>query len=387
MMFNLAPLAGRGRIALAIRVRGYRLLSRTQHSRLAAPHPDPLRASFARLGPLRTGRGRRRQLSPLLLRLALWRRTPLQCRPRKSGPPESRPLQSRRRRTGLPHAGPVRGARRAGWRLDLPLPILLLSILLPIFLSVRLARRIRRTGTLRQTVLPLRQAVLPLQAGLTRRIVAQIIPVRVGLPQRALPADDLPADALGRMNLSHDALVAQRLLRRDRERRRGKTSARAGANGKTARALGEKTKPRAVAIVDLDPSNPAVGIGIKLDVDAVRIVGGCTFRHLDKAGGAANAERCGRRRYLHVAGMGDLGGDKGHGALGDVEQRGILLAAVLVDVIVDGDAGVGGEIERGGIIERDAEGRIRRRLQHVVEEDVVLRLERRRGVVAGHGRG
>ena len=246
MMFNLAPLAGRGRIALAIRVRGCRLLSRTQHSRLAAPHPDPLRASFARLGPAsafarrrassdkRTGRGRRRQLPPLLLRLALWRRTPLQCRPRKSGPPESRPLQSRRRRTGLPHAGPVRGARRAGWRLDLPLPILLLSILLPILLTVRLARRGRRTRTLRQTVLPLRQAVLSLQTGLTHGIVAQIVPVGIGLAQRALPGDDLAADALGGVNLAHNALVTQRLLWRDHQGRRGKASAGAAPDGEAA---------------------------------------------------------------------------------------------------------------------------------------------------------
>jgi hypothetical protein len=89
--------------------------------------------------------------------------------------------------------------RRARWRLDLALSIF--------FLPVWLARRWRRTGTLRQSDLPLRQAVLSLQAGPTRGIVAQIVPVRIGLTQRALPGDDLAADALGGMNLAHNALV------------------------------------------------------------------------------------------------------------------------------------------------------------------------------------
>jgi hypothetical protein len=104
----------------------------------------------------------------------------------------------------------------------------LFAVLLTILsLAILSARRLRRAGTLRQ-------AVLPLQAGPTRRIVAQIIPVRIGLPQRALPANDLTADALRGMNLAHDALVAQRLLRRNHERCRGKASAGAGANRKTA---------------------------------------------------------------------------------------------------------------------------------------------------------
>jgi hypothetical protein len=54
---------------------------------------------------------------------------------------------------------------------------------------------------------------LSLLPGLARGIVAQIVPVRIGLPQRALPRDNLTADILRGMNLPHDALVAQRLLR------------------------------------------------------------------------------------------------------------------------------------------------------------------------------
>ena len=75
-----------------------------------------------------------------------------------------------------------------------------------------------------EALLPLlRQAVLPLQAGLTRRVVAQIIVSRrIGLPQRALLGDDLSPDALGGMDLAHDALIALRLLRRNHQRCRGK---------------------------------------------------------------------------------------------------------------------------------------------------------------------
>lgn len=60
--------------------------------------------------------------------------------------------------------------------------------------------RLLQTGTLWR--------ILPLQAGLTRGIVAQVIPVRIGLSQRALPRDDLAADILRCVDLPHDPLVA-----------------------------------------------------------------------------------------------------------------------------------------------------------------------------------
>src|ERR1019366_6405583 len=117
--------------------------------------------------------------------------------------------------------------------------------------------------------------------------------------------DDLAADALRGMDLAHKTLIAQRLLRRDRKRQRRKAPAGAGPDRKTTGALGQKTEPRPGAIVDLDPPDLAVRVGIELDRDMVRARGGCAFRHLDKSGGAANAERRGRRRYFHVAGLGD----------------------------------------------------------------------------------
>jgi hypothetical protein len=69
---------------------------------------------------------------------------------------------------------------------------------------------------------------------------------------------------------------------------------------------------------------------------------------------------------------------------GDIEERRVALATVLIDVIVDGDLGVGLEIEGGGIDEGDAERRIRAGLNDVVEIDVVLDLERCGLVVADH---
>ena len=192
---------------------------------------------------------------------------------------------------------------------------------------VRLSRR-GRAG-------PLRRAILSLRAGLTRRVIAWIISGRIGLPQRALLADDLAADALRGVDLAHDALVALGLLRRDRQRQRGKAAASAGADRKAARALRQRTEPRAVAAIDLDPADPPVRIGIELDRDIVGVSGGGALRDFDQAGGAANAERRRWRRYFHVAGLGDGGGDKGHRSLGDIEQRGVLLAAVFIDVVVD----------------------------------------------------
>ena len=199
--------------------------------------------------------------------------------------------------------------------------------------------------------------------------------------------DDLSADALRGVDLPHKALVALRLSRRDRQRHRGK--ARAGAarpDRKTARTLGERAEPQAGAVIDLDAADPAVRIRIELDVDVV--CAGCcgALRYFDEAGGAANAERGGRRRDRHAAGLGDGRRHECHRALGDVEHRGVVLAAVLINVIIDRDLRVGPEIECGFIVEGDAERGTGRGLDHVVEIDVVLQLERDRILVADDGR-
>src|SRR5579871_641296 len=109
-------------------------------------------------------------------------------------------------------------------------------------LLLLLAGLLLLSGRLRRTGLLLRLAGLP------RRLVATVLVARrrIGAPDRALLADDLPADALRRMHLSHDPLVARRLLRRDRQRRGSRTrTADAGTHGKAARTLGERTEPRA----------------------------------------------------------------------------------------------------------------------------------------------
>ena len=112
--------------------------------------------------------------------------------------------------------------------------------------------------------------------------------------------------------------------------------------------------------------------------------GASGFRHFDETGGAPNAERRRRCRNFHVAGFCHRRGDESSRTLGYVEDRGVALAAVLIDVIVDGRVRARLEIKRGGVDEGDAERGIRSRLHHVIEIDVVLDLERRGLVVADH---
>src|SRR6202022_1576133 len=219
-------------------------------------------------------------LAPFLPRFSLWRR---QGRP---------PLLQRRSvlQSGPHHAGCDRRllqARRRG------------RLLLRLALQTWLLRksRLRRTRPLRRGILfLLRHDVLFLKARLTRRIGGGIVSGGVSLALDAPLGDDLAADILRGVNLAHDALVAQRLLRRDRERHRGKASPGAEPDRKAAGALRQSTEPRAVVTVDLDPPAPPVGIGIELDRDIVRACGGSVFWPLDQTGGAANAQRRGRRR-------------------------------------------------------------------------------------------
>jgi hypothetical protein len=123
----------------------------------------------------------------------------------------------------------------------------------------------------------------------------------------ALLGDDLPARGLRLMHLAHEGAVARGLLRRDRDRHRGNT--RPSGAGRIAKPLEpcvKRAEPRATgAVVDIDVADPAIGVGVELDVDVARGHGvALPSRHLDEAGCAADAERCGRRRDLHVAGLG-----------------------------------------------------------------------------------
>ena len=61
------------------------------------------------------------------------------------------------------------------------------------------------------------------------------------------------------------------------------------------------------------------------------------------------------------AGLGDQTGDESGGADGDIERSGIAAAALLIDEFIDDDAGIGGQAERGFVIECDAERGVRAR--------------------------
>ena len=150
-----------------------------------------------------------------------------------------------------------------------------------------------RLGGLAGTVLTRR----PRLTRLTRAVLARLLRLagltrlgRIGAADRALLGDDLAAGSLRGVHLAHNALIACRLLRRDGERHRCRARpCDAWPNGKAARALRQRAEPRALPVADLDPSDVAVGIRIKLDV-LCSSCRGAAFGHLDKAAGAANAE-------------------------------------------------------------------------------------------------
>ena len=103
--------------------------------------------------------------------------------------------------------------------------------------AIRRRRLLRRARGLRTWLLrawPLLQIVLPLRRGLSRLVAARAGPVRIGLPQGALLGYDLASDNLRRVHLTHDALVARGLLRRDHERGCGRAAAGAGPDRKAA---------------------------------------------------------------------------------------------------------------------------------------------------------
>src|SRR6185437_12178129 len=101
---------------------------------------------------------------------------------------------------------------------------------------------LRRAGP-RRLALPFRRTGLagPVLSGQRIRTrlpgpVAAVVETRIGAAERALLANDLAADALRRMHLAHEALVARSLLWRDRQRHRGKAAAGgAAADGEAAR--------------------------------------------------------------------------------------------------------------------------------------------------------
>lgn len=111
------------------------------------------------------------------------------------------------------------------------------------------------------------RTVLPDLAGLELPVrTVRIDEIGIGAAELALLEHHLASKILRRMELSHKTLVAQTHRLRNHQRHRGEAgAARAGPDGEAARALRQKTEPRAGAVVDLDLADPAVGIGIELE--------------------------------------------------------------------------------------------------------------------------
>ena len=197
------------------------------------------------------------------------------------------PRLLRRARTRRLRALPV---RRAGW---LRGEAVLLTGLLP--LTTRLTRR-RRRGAVWS-----RQGVRPLRPRLQRLPAVRIGLAWIGAAEGALLVDHAPTEILRRVKLAHKPLIAQNLLRRDRQRHRGRArSAHTAPDRKAAGAARQRAELGAAVIIDLDPPDPAVRIGIELDRDIVRRGGGA-FRHLDEAGGAARRSRPRHRQKYRPA--------------------------------------------------------------------------------------
>ena len=178
---------------------------------------------------------------------------------------------------------------------------------------------------------------------------------------------DLAADGPRRERLAHEGAVALGFLPGNLQRRSAEAAAGAGPDRKAGGAARQNAELRAVAAKHFDAADPAVGVGIELYGDLA--AGGAALGHLDQTGGAANAQRRGRRIDLHIAGMGDLGGDEGRGAAHDVEYGGIVGAALLIDEFVHREARVRLQRECRLVVEGDAERAVDIGLQHVVLVD------------------
>src|SRR5262249_42218491 len=121
---------------------------------------------------------------------------------------------------------------------------------------------------LRLQVLP-RQILVGLIETLWRRrlLWAQLLlrARRAGLPRAAL-RDDVAAHALRRVRLANDALVAGDRLLRNPQRHRAGAQAGSAANSKAAGATRQRAERGAVAASYFNAADPAVGVGIELDV-------------------------------------------------------------------------------------------------------------------------
>jgi len=148
-------------------------------------------------------------------------------------------------------------------------------------LAIGLARPIRLTGL----IWPL-QVRLPLQPGLLLAALGY----------------ELSSDLLRRECLPHKGAIARGLLRRNRERHRGEPSGRARADRIAGRCARQRSELGAAGAEHLDASDRAIGVRIKFDRHVAAAATGWNF---NQTGRPTDAERGGRRRNLHVAGLSD----------------------------------------------------------------------------------
>src|SRR5581483_3710438 len=199
---------------------------------------------------------------------------------------------------------------------------------------------------------------------------------------------DLAADKLGREGLARERAIALGFLRGNLQRHGGEPLRRARCTGphrKSGGAAVEHAELTAVAPEDFDPADPADGVRIELDRYAAGGIGRAGSRHLDNTRGAANAERRRRRFDLHVAAVGDLGGDERDGAEQNIERRRVAVAAFLVDEIVHPHLRVRLQRECGVVVEGDADRAVGTSLHHVALVNRLTELERAGGVVVVDG--
>jgi len=107
--------------------------------------------------------------------------------------------------------------------------------------------------------------------------------------------------------------------------------------------LREKAEPRTGAVIDLDAADLAVGVGIELIATLLRLsptrLPALSTRPLVPA----DTEGCRRCRDFMSPVLATAAATKATVPLATIEQRGVLLAAVLIDIIIDRDPRVGGE--------------------------------------------
>src|SRR5262249_15362582 len=226
---------------------------------------------------------------------------------------------------------------------------------------VRLVLAIRLCGPIQLTGL-----IGPLQVRL---------PLQPGLLLAAL-GHELSSDLLRRECLPHEGAVARGLLRRNRERHGSEPPDRAGADRKAGRCARQRSKLGAAGAEHLDASDRAVSVRIELD----RHVAAATGRHVHETGRATDAERGGRRRDLHVAGLSDEARHERSRAAHHVEQRRVLDTALFEQEVGYLQGRARSELERRFVVKCNGEGPFFVSLQQIALVDGVAGLE------VGYGR-